>query len=182
MSSRRCQDKAPGATSDNRPSGLSRHNRSVNSPFRLNFFSPHSRTHHRKPTPLPGLYLSNTYHVCFHRHMHRDRTQHHTARWSSRDVPRTRADHPRLSADVGHIFRRVRRDQDPVRRAALGHRSAGRKVRTSLSRAVREGLSAYRPRASVVAPHPVSNGSRRDQYNMHQSIMGHQNALHGTLA
>src|SRR5579863_9232390 len=39
MSSRRCQDKAPGATSDNRSGGLSRNNRSVTSHFII-FFSP----------------------------------------------------------------------------------------------------------------------------------------------
>jgi hypothetical protein len=181
MSSRRCQDKTSGATSDNWPSGLSRHNRSV-TPHFISIFFPIRERIHRKPTPLPAactlriliLSVSST-------HLRRDCTQHHTARWSPRDVPRTRADHPRLSADVGDIFRRVRRDQDPVWRTAFGHRFAGRKVRTSLSRAVCEGLSAYRPGAFVVAPHPVSNDSRRDQHDMHQSIMGHQNALHGTV-
>lgn len=51
---------------------------------------------------------------------HRDLPQHLIARWPSGVIPRTRADHPRLSSDVGHILCRVRRDQDPVRRTAFG--------------------------------------------------------------
>jgi hypothetical protein len=114
--------------------------------------------------------------------LHRDCPQHHTARRIPRVVPRTRADHSRLSADVGDLLCRVRRDQDPVRRTAFGSRWAGRKVRTALSCAVRKGLSAYRPRAPVVAPHPVCHDSRRDQHHLHQSVMGHQDSLHGTSA
>jgi len=34
-------------------------------------------------------------------------SQHHTARWGSWAVPRSRSDHPRLPSDVGHLLRRV---------------------------------------------------------------------------